>query len=317
MASLDELHAHLAANPDDSPAWMVLGDLLSEQGDGRGELIRLEHLHAEASPDERDALSRQLVALVKANEAAWRGPAPSGEGVTLDWRHGFVVGVELPWLEDTRDELEAFLAHPASRLLSTLAVTRVGEVSEEEEPDFDEDGAPIERDNEEVKAAMKELLGLDLSRLSTLSLAYVNIGAVGAKALAKTTLPNLRQLDLRYCRIRDAGLKALLEAPFMKHLEVLHLQANVLKSAGVKALAALELPRLRVLDLRHNEVKSSGAKALGEAPFVSRLSVLGLQRDDLGATGVKALAKAPLAPHLAVLWRGFASAKAREATQEE
>jgi uncharacterized protein (TIGR02996 family) len=137
MASLDELHAHLAANPDDWPAWMVLGDLLSEQGDVRGELIRLEHLHAEATPDARGDLNRQLVALVKANEAAWRGPAPSGDGVTLDWRHGFIVGLELPWVEGSRDALAAFLAHPASRLLTTLAVTRVGELPDE---DFDEDG---------------------------------------------------------------------------------------------------------------------------------------------------------------------------------
>ncbi len=316
MASLDELQSHLAANPDDWPAWLVLGDLLSEHGDVRGELIRLEHLHAEAAPDARAELQHQLVAMVKANEPAWRGPAPTGEGVTLDWRHGFIVGLELPWVDDTAAQLKAFLASPASRLLTTLAVTRVGETLEEEE--FDDDGQPVERDPAEVKAALKELLELDLSRLTTLCLAFVTIGSAGAKVLAKaTSLSNLRQLDLRYCQIRDAGLGALLDAPFLQNLEVLHLQSNLLKASGIRALAARDLPKLRVLDVRDNEIKSTGAKALAAASFVKRLSVLGVQRADLGPAGVKALSKAPLAPHLSALWKGMASVKQEQAHDED
>jgi uncharacterized protein (TIGR02996 family) len=50
MSSAEELLARLRAHPDDQEAWLVYADWLAEQGDGRGELIALEHRAAPRRP---------------------------------------------------------------------------------------------------------------------------------------------------------------------------------------------------------------------------------------------------------------------------
>lgn len=334
-STVTALEAHLRKNPDDWSSWLVFGDHLTEQGDVRGELIRLEHQHANAKlvAADREALAKNIEALIAQHHVSWKQTVPSdaapegeaaGPRVRLDWRHGFVVGLELGWVEYTGAALQHFLASPESRLLSTLAITHVGLPEEEgfeDEEDFDEEtGMPRSRvDPESIAGALEGVLANDLSRLVTLSFAYLGMGAAGAKRLAKSTVPpQLEQLDLRYNFIEDAGLKALCASSVLSNLSALHLQANRLGPTGVKALAALDLPRLKLLDLRRNELKSTGAKALAASRLVSALTHLGLQRDDVGDAGVKALSQSTqLPPPLRTLWKGLHAAKPETAIEDE
>jgi uncharacterized protein (TIGR02996 family) len=303
-ASLEE---HLRARPDDWASWLVFGDSLLDQGDVRGELIRLEHQHA-ASAHDRERVAKDLGAFIKRHQASWHAPLPAE--AKPQWLHGFVVGLELPWMEGTAKQLGDFLASPQSRFVTTLAVTRLGEAPDEEEfeEDYDEDGNPIRQpvDEKTVAGALEELFAQDLSRLRTLSFAYVGLGPKGAARVASATgLRHLAQLDLRFNLIGDQGAKALAGAKSLHGLVALHLQSNEIEGAGAKALATAPWTRLELLDLRRNTIGPAGAKALAASPTLRTLQRLWLQREDVGEGGVKALAQSETLPAaIRGLWKG-------------
>src|SRR3954471_11038649 len=75
-ASLREsLEQALVENPDDLASHMAYADYLTEQGDPRGELIRVQLALEEGSRPkaERDRLKKQEGALLRANAEAWLG----------------------------------------------------------------------------------------------------------------------------------------------------------------------------------------------------------------------------------------------------
>ena len=111
----------LRASPDDTDTWNVFADWLTEQGDTRGELVRLEQRLQEPglSADERSELQRRVDEWKKTHEETWLQGLLL-PGATLTWRHGFVVGVRLPWNSDTLHIFAAMRAHPSGVLLHAL-----------------------------------------------------------------------------------------------------------------------------------------------------------------------------------------------------
>ena len=306
--SITTLEEQLRSGGREWSSWLVYGDWLLGQGDARGELISLEHQHATArlTPKKRATLSTDIRSFIKKHQATWRAPPPSG--ASLQWLHGFVVGLELPWLEGSAEMTQAFLASPHSRFLTTLAITGLGKDKEAPEDEMDEDGEPIDSapDKQPLIAAMNAILGLDLERVRTLSFAYFGLRATGARMLAEATgLEQLVQLDLRYNQIGNAGAKALAASSRLQGLKALHLQCNDIEAAGAKALAASQWKHLELLDLRHNAIGAAGAKALAASPVVSSLHRLALQFDDVGPQGAKALAQSTNLPRtIRSFWKG-------------
>jgi uncharacterized protein (TIGR02996 family) len=306
--SIATLEEHLRDGPREWSSWLVYGDWLLGQGDVRGELISLEHQHATArlTPKERATLTADIQSFIKKHQATWRAPPPPG--ASLQWLHGFVVGLELRWLEGSAEATQAFLASPHSRFLTTLAITGLGEEKEVPEDELDEDGEPIGSapDKQTLTAVMNAILGLDLKRVRTLSFAYFGLRATGAKMLAEATgLEQLVQLDLRYNQLGNAGVKALAASSRLQGLEALHLQRNDIAAAGAKAVANSQWRHLELLDLRHNPIGAAGAKALAASPVVSSLHRLALQFDDIGPHGAKALAQSTSLPRaIRSFWKG-------------
>jgi uncharacterized protein (TIGR02996 family) len=113
--------ARLGAHPDDQEAWLVYADWLAEQGDGRGELIALEHRLAcgVGSAEERLALQRSIAALVERLEVELEEVAEPDRTV-LAWYLPFLRGMRGRWNEGTSDALAALLAEPVGRFFVAL-----------------------------------------------------------------------------------------------------------------------------------------------------------------------------------------------------
>lgn len=292
--------------------WSRYRDRLSERGDARGELIRLEQRRALVSPADREAVDREIAALVRENQPGWDAEFP--EDVTvLERRHGFATKVAVTWSEDAPVLVERALRAPF-----VTALRIVPDASEED--DWDEDSFGVDKNGEPKPDSSVEtgpLATLDIGGLSELDLAYLRIGALGAKTLAvaayvraeaadfhgmAAAAGRIETLDLRYCRIGDAGLQALAAAPAFGGVRRLYLQDNVITARGVPALCRFE--RLTELDLRYNNIGAEGTEALLAAPFTGSLRRLLLHRADVSDDGVKVLANAPGLPSaLRSYWR--------------
>ena len=260
------------ANPDDWDTLRVFADWLAEQGDVRGELVPLEHQLATAlTPDERGVLMRRIKALEEAHREAWLAGWVPPEGVRLDWRHGFVFGVRLPWNDDTLAVLAQLLAHPVGALLTRL--------------DLQDNGIGAE--------GARALASSDhLRSLQMLNLKGNGIGTDGARALAHSdTLGSLTVLSLENNGVGDEGVRALAAADNLPSLKALGLAQNGIGAEGAHALASSDnFPSLRVLDLRENGIGVEGACALATSDTLRSLARLNLSNNNIGVGGARALA---------------------------
>jgi uncharacterized protein (TIGR02996 family) len=303
------IEQRLRERPGDLDAWLVYGDRLVERGDARGAVIRLEHRRARVGPADRDALERELAALVKEHQQSWDAELPPGV-TALERRYGFATKVAVEWSDDAPVAIEQALRGPFVTALRVKPDEDDGEVE-----DYDEDGVPIPPPLIDAGA----LATLDLSGLTELDLSYLPIGALGARALAvsaylrveaaeiqalaaSAAAGRIETLDVRYGRIGDEGLAALAGSASFGGVRRLHLQHNELTAKGMHALHRFAGPA--ELDLRYNEIGPEGVETLLAAPFIGSLRRLRLNRSDVGEAGVKSLANASrLPPALRSYWR--------------
>lgn len=287
------LEQTLRDHPGDLASWQVYGGWLLEQGDVRGELIRLEQRRRRVSPADGEVLERQIAALERAHQQGWDAAVPP-EVTVLERRYGFATKVSVEWSDDAPAVVEQALRE---RFVTALRLAPV-DVGDEDDWEWDDEtGEPIPP----PLADAGILATLDLGQLTELDLSYLRLGEPGAEALAaSTTTGRIETLDLRYCGIGDAGLTALAASACLDRVRCLRLQSNALSAEGVRALQRIE--RLTELDLRYNEIGAAGAQALLAAPFIGSLTRLLLYRTDVTDAGVQQLAS-QLPPALRSYWR--------------
>jgi uncharacterized protein (TIGR02996 family) len=142
-ATRNALEAALADNPDDLAAHAAYADLLTEEGDPRGEYIRLQLAQEDRDqpPDRLRAMATEAKAIRDRHERDWLGPlAPFTEparrgasvgamvaegNVVVGFRRGWVDRVEVHRLTD--EVRDAIAAAPICRLLAELVVWANGE----------------------------------------------------------------------------------------------------------------------------------------------------------------------------------------------
>lgn len=212
--TVDDLFAHVWADPFDPAARQVARDALLEAGDPRGELIALQ---------ESDADPARQQALIEAHATEWLGELAPFATVT-EWRLGF------PWAAEVRfrqpREVTQTGVHPAWRTFGDIRLEgdRVGPMLQP----FLENIAPTVTILRTSGPALSRCLpGLDLQRLHTLELSVADMDA--GRALAAHPLPALRHLRIA---TTDAGWMA--DAVWLDGLETLELQR-----AGVAMLTAI------------------------------------------------------------------------------
>ncbi|MEV0406543.1 hypothetical protein [Actinoallomurus sp. NPDC050550] len=205
------LEQTLRDHPDDLVSWRVYADRFLEQGDARGELIKLAQRHAQARPTDRDALEHEMDTLVKEHQQSWDAALPPGATV-LARRHGFATKVAVEWSDSAPVLIEQVIRAP---FVTALRIAPAADEQEEYwDEDFDEEPEPTPSPDLDTGA----LATLNIGRLAELDLSYFRLGALGAEALAvstyfrleasgaaSTVMGRLEALDLRYSRIGDAG----------------------------------------------------------------------------------------------------------------
>ena len=267
------LELALAANPDDFATHAAYADLLTEQGDPRGDYIRLQlALEDRQQPVERlRAMEQEAFELSQRHETEWLGPLAAHANVVA-WGNaiGTRVTVQRPnveftmrrgWLNEVRvrnlsgEVQDALVECPIARLVSDLTVqggTLVTRRVLEAVPNLTRLSCENALDEPTAAAVtgawfhpvaerpLANLLVSLLPRLRYLTLRTQACGDDGVgRLIASGLLDQLRGLDLCQCAITDDGAQALAEHPAVAKLDYLHLDDNSISPIGIDALAAV------------------------------------------------------------------------------
>jgi uncharacterized protein (TIGR02996 family) len=285
----------IRAYPEDDAQRLIFADWLDEQGDPRGQFIRVQLALAELPADapERAALVRTERDLLAVHRDEWEAPF-RGLATGPVFRRGFVDEVKVEARQFLRSAHELFTAAPVRHVtlldvsdslpavlqcpyLSRLAALTVH---------AQHTGEPLAR----AVARSEHLAGL-----RRLVLTRNRFGDAGAEQLARSPhLTNLEELDLSENEIGETGARALAASPGLAKLQRLELQGNPLGPAGAEALAGSErLAALYRLGLSGNDVGLPRLLTLGRAHDLLRVPVLDLSANDLTVAGLQAILTRP------------------------
>jgi uncharacterized protein (TIGR02996 family) len=136
------LEDELAANPDDLATHAAYADLLSEQGDRRGEFIQVQIAleDPDLEEDRRQELQKRELDLLAGHAEEWLGAlAPHllwQEDIKFQFRRGWLDSLELPMI--TLELARAVRDAPQARLLRHLAIE---DGSDDNAPEPDDEAA--------------------------------------------------------------------------------------------------------------------------------------------------------------------------------
>jgi uncharacterized protein (TIGR02996 family) len=289
--SRQTLEAAIEANPDDKQAWSVYGDLLSSEGDPRGELITVglttgaeETLYAK----HRDTLVGNL--------ARWEKTLDGEDEPGFHWHLGFLRGVRLSWdyyadqargRVDLAEAVREIFAHPSGRFIRELTIGL-------SRHDPDQIYQPILDAIAAAKPPCLESLFVgDYRYPDQTEISWTEIGDVGAVLAAA---PRLREL-----RVQGGGIALSQVSPSLRSLTM---HAGGLPGATVRAIGEGSWPKLEQLTLWLGEDEYGGDATLEDLNgiFEGRnfpsLRELGLANSMFTGQIAQALRSAPILPRL-------------------
>lgn len=238
-------------DPDDDVPRLILGDLLADQGDPRGELIQIEvklHLR-EKDRAERQRLNDRRRQLLAANAFRWLGPLAD---VASHWEfhRGFIQIVaraskllqgeglntircpEFDWVDSVH--LTDFGVRWMTELAESGLLARITHLN-------------LTLSTLGNEGARHLLLVPGVCDLRGLELASTRVGEQGAIRLAASeNVANLRYLGLSNNGIGDVGARALIESPHLANLRRLDLRGCALHEDTVAELKFAFGDRLRI-----------------------------------------------------------------------
>jgi uncharacterized protein (TIGR02996 family) len=293
---MEALQARLRDDLEDEQTWLVYADWLTDQGDMRGELVRISLQLGKKPPSrERRSLEQRAKAIREAHREVWDRGLPKAPELSLYHHHGFVTSVDVRWSEAAPALLQELLAHPAARLLTRLSLT--GDYSTQALETLAQCSAlrvfrTLDLSSYYLHPAhLEPLLRSPHLALRSLHLGGRHRGDLLAEQVAQIeTLGSLRELGLEDNQLSAKGLSALARSPFLRELRVLSLDENALSSEGASALASADWGELRVLSLSETELRDEGAQILADSGRFRSLTELDLGGTRLSDEGVAALA---------------------------
>jgi hypothetical protein len=282
----DRLWSAIEAAPDDPGRYGVLGDLLSSEGDPRGELITLQ-LSPRLTPAQRareaTLLRTKGLRIPRATRAQWRWGFVHTLAFELTradgWEAWRVPDGERTWGTEL---LAGDLEHPSCRFLRELFVEGdPGEVALR---------ALSARPPGVLRSLQVVCNEVDLSALGP-GLARLERLVLSAQLMtpARLPLPALTDLQLPLDALTPTGTALVLTsvARTLTSLTITSLEpvdGDLLTPVG-------DLPALTSLTIRADTMSRSAVDALTEGPLCERLEVLDLSRSGLTAEAAQRLLK--------------------------
>lgn len=285
-ASRDELLAAVLARPSDDAPRLVLADLLTEQGDPRGEFIgcQIAGEHARATE------------LLAEHGAQWLAPL-TPEVARAEFSRGFLARVALldsralPLLaEKAEHEPLESLSVSSDRLFDAARFAAMGWTARLVTLVFSRAHGPGALSVEQLT---RLLSSRHLRSLRELTLHGQRLGDAGARVLLErgpATLPGLERLAIERDGLTVTSARQIAASRWVAGLEELSLDDNELGPDGAEVLAVSRLAsQHQVLSLSGNQLGNEGAIVLARARRFRGLRRLGLARNRISASGLDAL----------------------------
>jgi uncharacterized protein (TIGR02996 family) len=252
------LLARVCAEPDDDSPRLIFADWLDEQGDPRGEFIRVQVAISRLPAEDptRTALLDREATLLARHHARWSEPL-RGVASTAEFRRGFAETVFI--------DAKTFLLR-ADELFQLAPVRQIR---------FLDIGSNLGRLMESPH----------LAQLSSVTIYAQHMGEDLTRALVDSPhLGELRSLSIGRNRVGDRGAERLAWSSRFRNLTSLDLSDNTIGDTGARAIASSSnLANLEALELRHNELSRAGLGALCGSTALTHLSQLGLGLNYVGA----------------------------------
>jgi uncharacterized protein (TIGR02996 family) len=314
MTNEKDLIRALAEHPDDTAPLSSYINYLTNRGDPRGEVIRLQTEAAALAEDDRRRDELEAI-----EQALWRGHAPDVLRDLVRFpRPAEAFWQQLLWHRSYRTDL-GIPPHAIARFRSPVRHVKLeSELSGKallelvncpwficlsgfDLPEYDYGGHGVE--------GARTLAGSPyLARLISLQVAMNEIGDRAVSVLAASPyLSRVAFLGLGGNDVAQAGVQALASSPYLNRLVFLDLDSVApLGDPGPQALAASpNVASLSFLDLGINVVGDRGAQAFAASPHLTNLMSLKLQDNYIRDTGAEALAASPTLANLASLNPGY------------
>lgn len=289
------LQAILDQPEEDAPR-LVYADWLEEQGDPRGEFIRIQcQLDAltEVDPDFRELYAREQQLLRKHKEA-WLGPIADWT-VSAKLYRGFCQNVAVGVRKFLKHRSGLFALAPIRNV--NLIQLRYNQVQEVAACSEWQRVRGLEFSSYDLDAeALRTLFDSPFwTNLKSVALSRTRLCGSGLSVLAGLRcLDRVQRLNLTFNGLQDHDVESLLDLTRLKNLRELRVTNNRLSSAAMAILAANpNFTRLSRLILNYNDVGDSGLEALADSPHLSSLTDLSAVFARVSDRGVQALAESP------------------------
>jgi uncharacterized protein (TIGR02996 family) len=223
----ESLEAALAAEPENVALHSAYADLLIEEGDPRGEYIRLELMLEDEvlTEDEREELQRRTEKIRTKYEREWLGPLyrfvnlidsdnPTNYQVAVRWKRG--------WLEVVHVSVSDLRVFDSVRRCAMNRLIRVFHI--------------VQGDYYTLRPIIQLLLSIPF-RVLILE-GFESIGDRIPQILSRFLLDHRKfSLNLNGCGITDEGARLFADSPHIRNLLSLNLDSNYLSPIGIAALA--------------------------------------------------------------------------------
>lgn len=327
----EALERGILEHPHEFVRWAVYADYLTEQGDPRGEFMRVQlDLEDESlSVEDRRTLKRREAEILAEHERTWLGPLANftvdheGERPVIHrFERGWLSAISFDRLRV--EQARALAACTDARLLRELTVSRIAyedPLGEGEEWPADGDDSELFRPGSDVPANVEYDAGLHALRHcphlrgirsftlgeyapdNQLHFRCYSSGDLAADLISR--MPFVEELGL-YAHDIDTKALFALPMPFLKSLSLFHNSNYPLgQLAANPSLTKLAMLRCHPRAIAHNaDAASIGLKqlkAICRSPHLTSLSHLCLRLTDFGDDGAKEIVKSGILKRLRVM----------------